>query len=592
MGNTWDLSPLLKNDEDRAVEDYRKTLHKKCYAFINKWKDRNDYLKTPKVLKQALDEYEELARYYFDGGKEGFYFTLRGEQEQDNPKIKAKSNKVNDFWIKIENDMQFFTIRIAKIDQKLQSKFLKYSGLKPYKHFLETSFEVAKHLLGEPEEKVANLLGKTAYADWVNMTEEFLSKEERTIKNNKKNFSEIMSLVDHADKSTRDEAAEALNDIYLKNINVAETEINSVLHYKKVNDELRKFSRPDSATILADDLEPEVVDTLAKVVTESFDISKKYYELKAKLFKVKKLEYHERNVPYGKIDKHYSYEEAKTLLNNTLKQLDSKFSKIFEMFVKNDQLDVFPKKGKRSGAACYYDLISLPTYIILNYAERLKDVLTVAHEVGHGINSELMKEKQNALNFGTTLSTAEVASTFVENFTLQEIMRKEEDEELKLALMMDQLNTDVSTIQRQIACHNFQQELHKEFREKGFLSKEEIGKMFQKHMQSYMGNYVEQSPGSENWWVSWSHIRAYFYNYQYASGLLLSKAMQHAFKENNAFINKIKEFLSTGDSESPKAIFKKMGIDITKKSFWQQGVSEVRDLLEETEKLAKKLGKI
>ena len=227
---------------------------------------------------------------------------------------------------------------------------------------------------------------------------------------------------------------------------------------------------------------------------------------------------------------------------------------------------------------------------VLNHTDKLNNVLTIAHEAGHAINHELMK-KQNSLNYEITHAVAETASTFMEDFVLEELM-EEADDETKLALMMQKLDDDVSTIIRQIACDLFQRELHSEFRKKGYLSKKEIGKLFQKHMESYMGDFVEQSEGSENWWIYWMHIRSYFYNYQYAFGLLISKALQRKVKENPKFIEKVKKFLSTGTSKSPKEIFSEMGIDITDKEFWNNGLDEVEKLLNKTENLAEKLGKI
>jgi len=179
----------------------------------------------------------------------------------------------------------------------------------------------------------------------------------------------------------------------------------------------------------------------------------------------------------------------------------------------------------------------------------------------------------------------------MEDFVTQELL-KEANDETKLILLMEKLNAEISSVQRQMACYKFEQELHEEYRKSGHLSKTKIGEIFQKNMSAYMGDFVEQSPGSENWWVYWSHIRSFFYVYSYASGLLISKAMQSLVKKDPKNIEKVKEFLAAGSSESPKDIFMKLGIDITKKEFWEQGLQEIRDLLKETEELAKKLGKI
>jgi oligoendopeptidase F len=218
-------------------------------------------------------------------------------------------------------------------------------------------------------------------------------------------------------------------------------------------------------------------------------------------------------------------------------------------------------------------------------------VLTLAHELGHGINNEMMRGRQQALNFGTPISTAEVASTFMEDFVLKEILRRADDE-LRLSIMMMKLNDDISTIFRQVACYCFEQELHQTFRERGYLSKEEIGRLFQKHMAAYMGDAVEQSAGSENWWVYWSHIRSFFYVYSYAGGLLISKSLQNSVHKHPTFIEKVKEFLSAGLSESPKNIFLKLGIDITNRGFWNKGLDEVETLLQETQELAVMMKKI
>ncbi len=593
--DTWNLTKLFKSDDDSEMEKKRKVILEKSYAFINKWKDRNDYLEDPKVLKQALDEYEFWLRNYGSSGDEGYYFHLRTAQNQNDPKLKAKENKIEEFSKKIGNDIQFFTLRIARIPQQLQNKFLNYEDLAPYKHFLEKSFEESKYLLSEPEEKILNLKSTPAYRNWVKMTSGFLSKEEREViledgKKALQPFEEILKLTESQNKKIRDKAAEALNDILRKHVDSAEQEINSILLNKKIDDELRNVERPDIIRHLEDDIDTEIVDHLLSTVSKHFNIAQRYYALKARLLGVKKLEYHERNVEYGDGGV-YSKEDSVKLVNKVLLDLDREFSDIFLRFVENGQIDFFPKKNKSGGAFCTHNLISQPTYILLNHTNKLRDVTTMAHETGHGINNELMRKKQNALHFGTPLSTAEVASTFMEDFVLKELVKESNDEQ-KLAIMMMKLNSDVSTVFRQVACYKFEQDLHKDFREKGYLSKEEIGSLFQKNMAAYMGDAVEQSEGSENWWVYWSHIRRFFYVYSYASGLLISKSLQKSVRDNPEFINEVKEFLSTGLSDSPKNIFEKCRIDIADKSFWNTEINEVEELLDETEKLAKKLGKV
>ena len=593
---TWDLTTLFKGDDDPRIEENTKIVEKKSYAFIRKWEHRKDYLKDPAKLRQALDEYEAWKRSYGTDGDAGYYFWLRTQVDRNNPELKAKFNKIEEFSRKVENDIQFFHLRIAKIPKSLRATFLHHPRLRKYQHFLRRAFAESAYLLTESEEKILNLKTATSYANWVRMTSDFLSKEEARVlledgSTAVKSLSEITSLTTSRHRKVRNTAVKAFNAVMEKHVDVAEVELNSILANKKVDDELRKVSRPDLLRHISDDIESEVVDSLIASVSGRFHIAADYYALKARLLGVKKLRYHERNVEYGAVDRKYSYEQSVRLMHTVFNRLDSRFTGILDGFIRNGQFDVYPRKGKGSGAFCVYHLISQPTYILLNHTNKIRDVLTLAHELGHGINNELMKEKQHALNFGTPTSTAEVASTFMEDFVLQEILRQSDDE-LKLAIMVMKLNDDIATIFRQVACYLFEQQLHREFRQKGYLSKKEIGALFQGHMAAYMGAAVEQSKGSENWWVYWSHIRYFFYVYSYAGGLLISKSLQHSVKKDPGFISKVKDFLAAGLADSPKNIFARLGINIADRAFWDSGLDEVETLLKETTVLAKKLGRI
>ncbi len=592
----WNLTSLFESDNSSRIKEKRKKLEMESRRFVDTWRGRKDYLEDPVILSQALDEYERWMRRLGADGDEGYYFWLRTQQDQNSAELKAKYNKIEEFGKKIENDMRFFYLRLCKVPRSRQKMFLEHPSLANYRHFIERAFAESRYLLSEAEEKIMSLKSSTSHYNWVKMTSGFLVREERSVlledgAKSRKTFSEILSLMNSRNKAVRDSAARAFNNILAKHAAVAEAEINAILANKKTDDELRKIARPDLARHISDDMESAVVDSLIGAVVRRFDIPVRFYEFKAKLLKVKKLKYHERNVEYGMADRKFVFWNAVELIRKVFARLDSEFVLIFASFLKNGQFDVFPRKGKSSGAFCAHHLISHPTYILLNHTDTLNDVLTLAHEVGHGINNELIRKRQHSLYFGTSLSTAEVASTFMEDFVLQEIL-KEADEELRLALMVNKLNDDVSTIFRQVACYRFEQELHEKFRKKGYLSSEDIGGIFQNHMASYMGDHVEKSRGSENWWIYWGHIRSFFYVYSYASGLLISKSLQSDVKKDQKFIGNVKVFLSAGLSDSPKNIFGNLGIDIGDAGFWGKGLDEVDVLLGETIALAKKLKKI
>ena len=587
MSNTqvnWNLTPLLKSDNDPQILTESDKIDQAISTFADKWQSREDYLKEPQALKEALDDYNLLMTEYGTSGNAGYYFHLRQAQDQIDTTIKAQNQKLSDAAVKRMNKIQFFEIRLSKIPKETQKTILNSPILSPYKHYLERSFAMAEFVLSEPEEKIMALKSQTSYSNWVRMISSLESQEVREIeidgKIEEKTFDELLKIASlNKIESTRDTATQHINEILKKLEDVAENEINSILQDKKINDELRGYARPDQERHLSDDIDSEVVDAMIKAVSSRNDLAQQFYKIKAQKLGKPILKYNERNLKIGEIKGSYTWEEGTALIEKVFSSLDPQFAHIANNLIANGQIDVYPRRGKTGGAFCSSNLISQPTYILLNYTNKLNDVLTLAHELGHAINSEMMKQKVNALNFDTPLSTAEVASTFVEDFVLQEL-EKSADPQTQKALIMQKLNNDVSTIFRQVACYRFEQELHSTFRERGYLSKEEIGEIFQKHMSSYMGSAVDQPDWAKRWWIYWTHIGSFLYVYSYAFGLLISKAMRNMVKKDPASITKVKEFLSSGTTDSPKNIFAKMGIDITDTTFWTQGLSEIESSLQ------------
>ncbi len=598
--DSWDLNPLFKSDDDPQIYQSLDKQKQAVEQFVNKWEPRTDYLSGPTILKQSLDEYEHLIHYFGIYGSAAYYATLRSSQDQTNPTIKALTSKIHDQTIALENSIQFYPLRLAKIPPEIQKQFLKNYYLIDYRHFLQRIFDTAKYDLSEPEEKIMNLKSKSAYELWVDMVSEFLAKEERIVlteddTRKKKPFEEISSLLRSKQKLVRDSAFKAHQDVIEKIIPIAEYEINAILYDQKTNCELRNAERPDTFRHVADDIDTKVVDTLISTVTSNYSISHQYFELKAKLLGLPKLEYYERNVEYGQIDLNYSFENAVKLITKVFNNLNPFFAQTFTKMIENRQFDVLPHKGKTGGALCTSNLKIDPTYILLNFTNKLDDVLTIAHETGHAIHAILTQQSQNALNCDflgeSPKSTAEVASTFLEDFVFEHLANNANDE-TKLAINMKKLEDDINTIFSQISGYTFEQDLHKSFREKGHLTATEISELYFKRRLEYTGKYINTTIGCEKWWVAWWHIRAFFYVYSYASGQLISKALQNMVKQNPKDIGKVKQFLSAGTAKSPQEIFFDLGIDISKASFWESGIYKVKHLLDETTALAHKLGKI
>jgi len=587
MKTQWDFSDWAKLEE---FETNRLKITADTDAFVQKWKGRTDYLENAEVLKESIYDYSEYIKNNYFAREEGYYYWLNQELDQTDLSIRAKYNSIIEFIQNEDNKITFFVLSLGKIPKEKQEYFLLSEALSEYKCFLSEIFLGSKYMLSEKEEAIMNLKSTAAHSMWVRMTASLLSKETSEIDGEEKTYSELLSIMKNGDKKHRDNAKEKFEEILEKYSNMAEAEFNAVLEDHKINDMLRGFKRSDEARLLNDSVDTKFVDILRDSVATGFPISKKFYELKSKLLNQGKIGYHERSAEYGKISKKFNWEESYNLIKKVFLQLDQEFFEIFEKFVNDGRVDVNPRKGKNSGAFCVKTGVKLPTYILLNHTNNLNDVTTIAHEVGHGINNEMIRKNQDVLYFDTPVSTAEVASTFMEDFVLIELLKTATDSE-RLTILMKKLDDDISSIMRQIACYNFELEAHSKYREVGYLSKSTIGKIFKKHMESYMGDAVDLST-VDNWWIYWSHIRNYFYVYSYASGLMISKSLQNKVKENPEFILKVKKFLAAGTSKTPYDIFKEMGIDIYKKDFWKSGIKEIENLYNEVEELAKKLGKI
>ena len=368
----------------------------------------------------------------------------------------------------------------------------------------------------------------------------------------------------------------------------AESEMNAIVTDKKINDELRGFKHPWSATILGYQNEEKAILTLADTVTKAFPISHRFYKVKAKLLGVKTLSYADRSAPIGKTDKKITFAEAVERYRDVLKGIDSEYVDILDRFLRDGHIDVYPKVGKSGGAYCSSNIDS-PTLVLLNHTDDFKSFMTLAHEMGHAIHAEMSK-RQPIIYEGHTISVAETASTLFETLTFEAIFKTLSPKEQVVALH-DRINDDVSTVFRQIAFFNFEKDLHEGVRSRGKLSKEEIATLLNKHMQAYLGPAVKMEAHDGWFFILVSHFRRFFYVYAYTYGQLISKALSESYQKDHAYGAKIKQFLEDGESKSPERIFGDIGIETQKPDFFKKGLKSIEKDIERLEKLVAK-GKV
>jgi oligoendopeptidase F len=228
--------------------------------------------------------------------------------------------------------------------------------------------------------------------------------------------------------------------------------------------------------------------------------------------------------------------------------------------------------------------------IMLNYTDTLNDVTTLAHEMGHAFHTELVYRHQNALDGDYGMLTAEVSSQFLEDY-VYEVLLGEMDDHQRLSLQLNTLNDMISSIHRQIACYRFEQALHQEYRDTGWIPSERIAALFAEHMAAYMGDAVTHEPGSERRWVYRSHIRSYFYVFSYAGAMLLAQTLQTQVAAGELdFSTIIDKYYTIGRNQSPAQTFETLGIDITDTATWTDGLDAIRSQLHDAQALAAQLG--
>jgi oligoendopeptidase F len=577
------LSQLYKSPKDSQIEKDLVSAENVYAVFADKYKKTNEYLKNETALRNALLDYEKLMD--FPVSKTYFYLHLSQDKDSRDKIIRAEKNLVLQRLQKLSNTIIFFEISLSKISKQLQARFLKSNKLIRYRYFLKKIFENSNHILTEPEEKILSLKTLPSHSLWIESVKKIRSKQTVEHKGKQIPIPEAESVI--RELPTQKERKELHNKIinkYYELGDIAESEINAIVTNKKINDELRGFKEPYDATILGYENDKKSVLNLVKTITENFHVAHRFYVVKARMLKLNKLLYSDRAVSVGKTKKKVSFTESVIVLSKLFASIDYRFGEILEKFVSNGQIDVYPKVGKTGGAYCSSDH-KLPTFILLNHTNSFDSLRTFAHEMGHAIHSEFSRS-QPVLYEGYSTCTAEVASTLFESFLFYNQFEKLTKEE-KIIALHDKIQDDIATIFRQIACFNFELEMHNTIRKNGNMSKEELVSYMNKHMKSYLGKKVELTEKDGYFFVGWPHIRSFFYVYSYAFGQLASKALYKNYQKDHSYIEKIKTFLSLGSSMSPEDIFKSIGVDVTKPDFFKKGIQSIEEDIKLLEKLIK-----
>lgn len=579
----WDLSLLYKGAHDPQIEIDIQNVEKANIAFEKKFKNV-DFTSTPQKLAKAL-EYSTKIREQFSTVSGTWYFGLRKDLDGKDTVSSALATKYNQRLTHSYNRLTFFHLAIGKIPKNKQAVYLKHKLLAPYAYSLKKIFLEGQYRLSEAEEQLEDLLSQPAYTMWVDGQEKLLNEQTVVSEGKTVSLPEASAKLHQLPKKKRHDLYKKIIQAQKNISHFAEAEINAIVNFKKVLDERRGFLKPYSSRVLANENDEESIEVLMDLITKHFHLSHRFYALHTRLLKEKKITVADRSTKIGEIQRQFDFHSSVAIVKKAIGKVNPQFSSLLESFLEKGQIDVYPKKGKAGGAYCSGHAL-LPTFILLNHVSSIGSVETFAHEMGHAIHTELSKKQPPQYRRYST-ATAEVASTFFEQVTIDELEKDLSDKE-KIIFYHNRLLGDISTIFRQTAFFNFELELHNRIRKEGELSKQDIAKLMAKHLKSYLGKSVEVLDDDGYFFVNLSHIRMFFYVYTYAYGQLVSRALFEKWKADPSYAKSIEQFLTAGKSMSPKDIFKKIGINTADPAFFKAGLMSIEKDIAKLESLTRK----
>ncbi len=362
---------------------------------------------------------------------------------------------------------------------------------------------------------------------------------------------------------------------------------NTLVYDKSVEDRLRSYPHWLASRNLDNEASDESVEALVQAVRGRYDIPQRWYRLKAQLLGVERLTDYDRSAPLSTDDITVSYPESRELVLDTYSSFSPEAGQLLRRFFDERWIDAPPRPGKRGGAFCSYAVPSVHPYVLLNFTARRRDVLTMAHELGHGLHAALA-QPQGTFHYATPLTLAETASVFGGTLVFGRLLASVDDTEQRLALLAERIDGAMATVFRQMAMNRFEHLVHTTRRSQGELSVDQIGDLWVQSQAEMFGDSVEMTEGYRMWWSYVPHfINTPGYVYAYAYGQLLALSIYGRYRqEGEEFVPRYLELLAAGGSRSPEELTAMVGIDLGDPGFWDAGLALVEEQLSEAEQLA------
>lgn len=487
----------------------------------------------------------------------------------------------------VGSELIFFTLEITKIDEAaLEAAKKAVSALAHYSPWLRDVRAFREHVLADDMERLLHDKAVAGRAAWNRLYDETLAKLRFKVRGKTLTEAETLHLLGDKNRKLRETAAHSLAGVFSDNIRLFAHVTNTLAKDKEVEDRWRKYPRPVSARNLANQVEDTVVDALVGAVRASYPrLSHRYYALKAKWLKLKKLKYWDRNAPLpASAEKAISWTEARETVLNAYGRFTPGLAAIGKRFFEEGWIDAEVRPGKQSGAFSHPTVPSAHPYILMNYQGKARDVMTLAHELGHGVH-QVLAARQGHLMADTPLTLAETASVFGEMLTFRAMLDAERNPERRRAMLAGKVEDMLNTVVRQIAFYEFERRVHDE-RRQGELLPERLGEIFLAVQSESLGPAFDFDAEYKHFWCYIPHfIHSPFYVYAYAFGDCLVNSLYAVYQQaDKGFAEKYLEMLRAGGTKRHKELLAPFGLDAADPNFWKKGLSVVEGFIDELEK--------
>jgi oligoendopeptidase F len=585
----WDLSDLYSGMDDPKIELDIEEIKSCAKSFEKKYRNKiNSEDLDADLLYESVSELESISE---KTGKLLSFAYLLFAGDTNNPKIGAFLQQMQETATDIRKYLLFFELEWIKVPDETANSLINHKKLIKYNHFLENERKYKPYRLGEEEEKILDIKSNTGSRAFKRLFDEVVNNIEFKVKLDGKTHilteTQTLSLQYDPDRAKRKAGSKGLTKGLKENCRVLTFIFNTLIKDHESTDTLRSFEYPMQSRNMDNEIDKDTVNALLTASENNFHIVAKYYNLKKEILSVDKFYDYDRYCPILENKKTISYNKAKDIVLESFGVFSEDMYEITKQFFDKNWIDSEVREGKRGGAFSHSTVPSVHPYVFTNYNGKMRDVMTLAHELGHGVHQYLSRQ-QGYFHSDTPLTTSETASVFAEMLVFKKLMDDENDPNEKLALLCGKLEEMFATVFRQVIMTRFEQGIHKASRQKGELSTEDINKLWTKTNRKMFGKSVTLTKDYGYWWLYIPHfVHSPFYCYAYSFGELLVLSLYKMYlKQGSDFVPKYLELLTSGGKDTPNNLLKKLNIDISNPEFWQEGLDYLSDIAGEAETLS------